>query len=287
MLLKLKKTIPTLLFIGLASSTACQKKAVTNAIPGAPGMRQSGLPSSAGGTALVNNPPLGTPAVNPPLVPPTSNEPANPSTVSASSASGAQPADAKLHQNAPAPFAEQPEPSCFNVAFQHPAGPGHADLEDCSQHRNVLKLSKPKTGDIFSSTLCVKVDGKPVQHRFSAEKREVELGPLAGPSAVITVRYCTVPAKCDDPCTPEKDEFLDAIAGSIDGESEDTRGAWGSDTQDIHVSSKLSQELEGYGELRVYSAWKQKDSAGSAVKSCTPQKSKVVARSLGKQTVRQ
>jgi hypothetical protein len=107
--------------------------------------------------------------------------------------------------------------TCFFETFTHKPMDGHKTEEDCSHHKNLIKLSH--AGANFK-TMCVRVNEVPVKFERAGNGSEILIGSIAGPHATISVRYCTGKTVCADAkkndCVIPKDEFLDAIGGETD-----------------------------------------------------------------------
>lgn len=137
-----------------------------------------------------------------------------------------------------------PEVSCFTITFQHKKLSSHNSEEICAQHKNLLKL---KHDNVNKKTICVKVDGHPV--RFEMPKKdEILIGSLAGPESKIIVRYCIGKAKCQEECKVPKDDFMEAIGGSADGDLKG-QGQWGDaadekEANSVATISKMEAELK-------------------------------------------
>ncbi|OFZ78759.1 MAG: hypothetical protein A2583_09825 [Bdellovibrionales bacterium RIFOXYD1_FULL_53_11] len=104
---------------------------------------------------------------------------------------------------------------CFSLSFSHIKTKGHASDEECSRHRNMIVLPHP---GIHIKSLCVKIDGTPVRSQISQgrESTKITIGPIAGPSAIITADYCLGSVKCNADCRIPKDEFMEALGASED-----------------------------------------------------------------------
>jgi hypothetical protein len=165
---------------------------------------------------------------------------------------------AKRDKTPETPGIENPAP-CLELRFAHPALPGHADAEDCEQHRNAIRLPAPEHGAILKASLCVKVDRKPVKFEFDPQSREVRFGASATPESQVSIRYCTAPSRCQDPCIAEKDRFLEAIAGEGNTEDATTGNTAGSDSPlpgDVKMSAALAAEVASDSDLALFRGWK-------------------------------
>lgn len=134
---------------------------------------------------------------------------------------------------------------CFTLTFAHKAMATHASDDECSHHRNLIKL--PRT-DVHASSVCIRVNGTPVRHEaLTGKAGEFVIGAVAGPKDVVTARFCVGKAKCSEGCpypkqeAAKKDEFLEAISG---GSNEDTGLAqW--EASDAQKNGEVNQALDG------------------------------------------
>jgi hypothetical protein len=134
---------------------------------------------------------------------------------------------------------------CFTLTFTHKAMATHSSDDECSHHRNLIKL--PRT-DVHNSSVCIRVNGTPVRHQaVSGKSDEFIIGAVAGPKDVVTARFCIGKAKCSEGCpypkqeAAKKDEFLEAISG---GSNEDSGVAqW--EASDAQKNNEVNQALDG------------------------------------------
>jgi hypothetical protein len=134
---------------------------------------------------------------------------------------------------------------CFTLTFTHKALATHASDDECSHHRNLIKL--PRT-DVHASSVCIRVNGTPVRHEaLTGKSGEFVIGAVAGPKDTVTARFCVGKAKCSEGCpypkqeAAKKDEFLEAISG---GSNEDTGLAqW--EATDAQKNNEVNQALDG------------------------------------------
>jgi len=134
---------------------------------------------------------------------------------------------------------------CFTLTFTHKAMATHSSDDECSHHRNLIKL--PRT-DVHNSSVCIRVNGTPVRHEaVSGKSGEFIIGAVAGPKDVVTARFCVGKAKCSEGCpypkqeAAKKDEFLEAISG---GSNEDAGVAqW--EASDAQKNGEVNQALDG------------------------------------------
>ncbi len=165
----------------------------------------------------------------------------------------------------------EPEPACYTVTYTHKAAAGHKNMDECSQHRNLIKLGDSK---VSLKSVCVRVDGTPV--KFDWVKSSILLGPVAGPNTKISVRYCQPKAKdtCADDCKLPKDDFMAALGGDDEKiakhQAKNGKMAkWDpSDAQEdsdvaAQVDSEMQKELADGIDLATFEGWK--DSAPAQV----------------------
>ncbi|MFL5812384.1 MAG: hypothetical protein ACJ763_02305 [Bdellovibrionia bacterium] len=134
---------------------------------------------------------------------------------------------------------------CFTLTFNHKAMATHGSDDECSHHRNLIKL--PRT-DVHASSVCIRVNGTPVRHEaLTGKVGEFVIGAVAGPKDIVTARFCVGKAKCSEGCpypkqeAAKKDEFLEAISG---GSNEDTGLAqW--EASDAQKNGEVNQALDG------------------------------------------
>ena len=182
-------------------------------------------------------------------------------------------ADPKLALAPPKPV--EPEPACYTVTYTHKALAGHKNMDECSQHRNLIKLGDSK---VSQKSVCVRVDGTPV--KFDWVKSAILLGPVAGPNTKITVRYCQPKAKdsCADDCKLPKDDFMAALGGDEEKiakhQAKNGKVAkWDpSDSQDdsdvaAQVDSEMQKELADWIDLATFEGWKDSVPAQSCSRS--------------------
>lgn len=107
---------------------------------------------------------------------------------------------------------------CFTFTYHHKTSNHHANDEDCSQHKNRIKLAHPDLTLLDLKSLCVRVNGIPVVHQVLTEtvkknQFNILIGAVAGPSSTITARICQNGPHCKENCVPPKDIFMESIAG--------------------------------------------------------------------------
>jgi hypothetical protein len=132
------------------------------------------------------------------------------------------------------------------ITFRHKKLATHASDDECSHHRNLLKLGHE---DINASTVCIRVNGTPVRHELvSGKTDEFIIGPVAGPHDTITARFCTGKTVCTESCNyPAKeivkhDEFLDAIGGT-DSADDNKVAHW--EAADAAKTAEVNQAVDG------------------------------------------
>lgn len=172
------------------------------------------------------------------------------------------------------------EPECFNASFRHKKTPGHTHNEDCSRHKNIVKLSH---AGVNAQSLCVRVNGRPVAFQ-RLKNSEIQIGALAGPDALITVRYCLGKVKCAEDCKVPRDEFMEAI-GALGEESENV-GKWDSsdgharDLASARADAEIRKEMaEMEDGVDVFKDWL---SDSSVAQACAKGGTQVAAQALSK-----
>jgi hypothetical protein len=134
--------------------------------------------------------------------------------------------------------------TCFVETFKHKPTPGHDSEEACSHHKNLLKLSH---SDINTKNVCVRVNDVPVKFERAGKGDELLIGSIAGPQAVITVKYCTGKTSCaeakKDDCVVPKDEFLDAIGGGDPDDGSVAKWDNGDGAADAKLNTDVKREL--------------------------------------------
>ncbi|MDR3607397.1 MAG: hypothetical protein P4M08_08455 [Oligoflexia bacterium] len=148
----------------------------------------------------------------------------------------------------------QAEPdACYTVSYKHKKLATHPSEDECSHHKNLVQLPR-HVKDLAS--VCVRVNGKPVRHEMlEGASDAVVIGPVAGPSDLITAHFCVGTAKCKEACDyPKKeivmkDSFLDAIGGSkgadeaVDDSLDEAHGGnW--QQADAHAGEEVSKALD-------------------------------------------
>lgn len=130
------------------------------------------------------------------------------------SPSHGDPTDAGKSKSADAPTgAPQKEtPACQIVKMKLAEG------SKGNFRKNLLQLGSDAV--VNPKSLCVKIDGTPVKFTLHQKKpNQVLIGGVRGAKAEITVRYCRDKNLCKDDCKIPRDEFMDALGASDDGDS--------------------------------------------------------------------
>lgn len=147
-----------------------------------------------------------------------------------------------------------PVSGCYVMSFKHKVLPSHSSDDECSHHRNLIKLGR---ADANPASVCIRVNGTPVRHeRVTGSADEFVIGPVAGPHDVITARFCVGQAKCHESCPypkqeqVKKDEFLDAIGANDDDTDTGSAAQWqAGDAQKVQevnqaVNGEIKKELD-------------------------------------------
>ena len=162
---------------------------------------------------------------------------------SATTSSATTAATASIKEQKPASPAHIP--SCYTLAFHHKALKTHASDDECSHHRNLVKLGH---ADVNVSTVCIRVNGAAVHHQMTGQNDEFVIGAVAGPKDVITASFCVGKVKCTASCNYPKqekvkrDEFLDAIGADAD-EADPVAAQW--QAGDSAKSKEVEKALDG------------------------------------------
>jgi hypothetical protein len=173
----------------------------------------------------------------------------------------AQSPDAKLAEKK-----EEPGPTCFSLTFHHKQMRSHNDGEACTHHRNLITLQHKKFN---RKSLCVRVNGTPVDFKsIKGKPDQLVIGPVAGPKAKITARYCLDKEECKENCVVPKDEFMDAIGGMEEMGGDTSVAQWDAgdpNSKDEDVSAKIDKEFESYfaesSELSLFRDWVKESEA--------------------------
>jgi hypothetical protein len=209
----------------------------------------------------------------------------------AQEAAGAKPAPAVATNTAPTAVPK----GCFEESFTHKAISSHADGEACLQHQNLVTLAL--SGEAFAtalehpgkfqSSLCVRVNGKPVTFKMNPSKpNEIMIPALAGPESTIRIRYCTGNTKCtgkQSGCAVPKDDFLASLgaAGGIGEDFDDLTAAapneaWGegkNSRQEKQAQANIDRQLASAkkvfeaarkGKTKVFKDWLAQGDAAPA-----------------------
>lgn len=142
-------------------------------------------------------------------------------------------------------------PDCFQVTYISKDVEDRIKNDNFAFQKNLLTLPE---APINPSSVCVRVDGKPV--RFETQKgkpAELVIAPLKDIKSVVTASYCLNDSKCNESCKAPaevatkaavaKDEFLDAIGGDESGDSKEL-GKWDSGKDANEHNAKLEAALD-------------------------------------------
>lgn len=170
-------------------------------------------------------------------------------------------------------------PACFEVAYHHKELASHSTDDDCSHHRNLIRLPR---ADANLSSICIRVNDTPVRHELRAGTTDqFVIGPVAGPHDVITARFCVGKARCDEGCAyparepVKRDGFLDAI-GASDDEAGADAGQW--------EAADLGSNAEVNNALRATERDMRKEIVGAEASDSVPGPSKNAGSKLARQT---
>lgn len=148
---------------------------------------------------------------------------------------------------------------CQTVEFAHEKIHSHDDGQLCTEHENLVVIDQVSKKP---SSVCVRVDGRVVENKFSlkGQQLDVSFAAGAGPKSKVRVTVCQDQKQCA-PCKIEKDRFMASIG--IDE-------AMASDEQGNRIEeeySKLNVALkEADKEIsRVFKGWSRKNDSHSCV----------------------
>jgi|GEM_PF-5515614 len=174
----------------------------------------------------------------------------------------AAPGDAALAKSEPKEPVIDVSKNCFTENFSQKS---NLSIEALANRRNLLRL---KYAAVNPKSVCVRVNGTPVAYQIrpsvdAGKVDEILLGPVAAPTAKITVRYCMVKTTCNEECNVPKDEFLEAIGGVADAaEIEggkavkwDPEEQGGEDDVTAGLDPEVKRELASHGDLKVFNGW--------------------------------
>lgn len=135
-------------------------------------------------------------------------------------------------------------PKCFTLTYRHKETDAHTGDEVCSQHKNIIRL---KHEGVNLKTLCVRIGKTPVPFQtVKGKPKEILVSAIAGPNSVISARYCTGAATCNEECKIPKDEFMEAIGGT-EADTKDLKIAqWDPNDpeQNNGITAKLDSDLK-------------------------------------------
>ncbi len=103
---------------------------------------------------------------------------------------------------------------CWVREYRHKANSRALPIDEFLEHLNAFPLERP---DIQPKSICVKVDGTPVDFVVSSrgQKKEIVIGPVVGPESIIRVSYCTGSARCGEACAKPARRFMDELTGDV------------------------------------------------------------------------
>lgn len=100
--------------------------------------------------------------------------------------------------------------NCFRFSYQHEAKNQNRDLEDFLNDTNAFPILN---SNVNQKSICVKVNEKPVNHKFVKKdgKSEVIIGSVVGPDSTIQVSYCVGSAPCKEACAVKIKNKVDEL----------------------------------------------------------------------------
>lgn len=189
-----------------------------------------------------------------------------------------------IHLETKAQHAASEPPQCYSVEFTHKKLASHATGAMCMNHKNLVALDGAQ---INNKTICIRVNGRPVEHKLIKSDRpenkgqvQVLFGSVAGPNSVVTATYCTKTAKCNEGCRIPRDEFMEAIGGgddSLDGDLPTVTWHAGGKQKITHDEESLDKEVAQFskalgagndakGKGNVFIGWIQQETKNSCWK---------------------
>ncbi len=185
---------------------------------------------------------------------------------------------------------------CFSITYHHKQLSSHSSDEDCSRHKNLLRLKHPR---INMASLCVRVNNKAVAWEpVKGKDDEVIIAPVAGPKAKISARYCLGKVSCAEECKiapAAKDEFMEAIGGNDDDGKNPLVGQWDPNDADHDgdvvgkIDPEMKKELAAVNEnsgtgdnIYIFQDWISESEAPACEKKQTDRNARVNADSSKK-----
>jgi hypothetical protein len=145
------------------------------------------------------------------------------------------------------------------------------DIEDFLDLSNAFPLDP---GAPNPKSICVKVDGRPVEFRLSNHggKKEIVIGPVVGPESVIRISYCTTDARCTEACAKPKKRFMDDLLD--DAHADEFQDSWGKNSHDADSQElrNKTRELETlaheHGSLADHAMMRDWNTLSRQVRTC-------------------
>ena len=102
------------------------------------------------------------------------------------------------------------ENNCFRFSYQHEEKNQNRDIEDFLNDTNAFPIAN---ANVNQKSICVKVNDKPVNHKFVKKdgKAEVIIGSVVGPESTIQVSYCVGSAPCKESCIVKLKNKVDEL----------------------------------------------------------------------------
>jgi hypothetical protein len=147
--------------------------------------------------------------------------------------------------------------NCFSAEYQHTSKMANQDIEDFLDYSNAFPVAK----DTNLKTVCVKVNGKPVQHKIVENKgaKEAWIGSVVGPTSVIKVSYCIGKAQCGEPCTIATKRFMDDVMSDGDDSEFKDSAELKAQVKELRTAASQSAELSRQSVMRTWDSKKQQD----------------------------
>lgn len=102
------------------------------------------------------------------------------------------------------------ENNCFSFSYHHQQKNQDRDIEEFLNDTNAFAIEHSK---VNQKSICVKVNNKPVGHKFVQKngKAEVVIGSVVGPDSTIVVSYCVGSAPCKESCVVKTKNKVDEL----------------------------------------------------------------------------
>ena len=98
----------------------------------------------------------------------------------------------------------------FKFSYQHQPKNLNRDIEEFLNDTNAFPIANV---NVNQKSICVKVNDKPVNHKFvkRGSKSEVIIGSVVGPESTIDVSYCVGSVPCKETCVVKTKNKVDEL----------------------------------------------------------------------------